>query len=88
MAMMRVMGEVIDGTVSVSSAVCRKPFSTARNPAFATQEVKRIRDRAEQVLITRDDIKYVVAERLLKKDAQQLHWIRSTCSNSPPALTA
>jgi hypothetical protein len=31
MAMMRVMGEVIDGTRFRLSAVCRKPFSTARN---------------------------------------------------------
>jgi len=38
------------------------------------------------VLITRDDIKYVVAERLLKKDAQQLHWIREYLQQFTPCF--
>lgn len=76
MAMMRVMGEVIDGTRFRFICGVQEAIFDSTQLAFATQEVKRIRDRAEQVLITRDDIKYVVAERLLKKDAQQLHWIR------------
>lgn len=55
------------GLDSASSVVFRSAIFDSTQLAFATQEVKRIRDRAEQVLITRDDIKYVVSERLLKK---------------------
>ncbi len=38
--------------------------------------LRRVKDRFEQVLIARDDIKYVVAQRLLKKTADQLTKIR------------
>lgn len=75
-AMMRVLGEVIDGTRFRFVCGVQEAIFDSAQLSFASQEVKRIRDRAEQVLITRDDIKYVVAERLLKKDAQQMAWIR------------
>lgn len=86
MAMMRVMGEVIDGTRFRFICGVQEAIFDSTQLAFATQEVKRIRDRAEQVLITRDDIKYVVAERLLKKDAQQLHWIREYLQQFTPSF--
>jgi predicted ATPase len=44
---------------------------------FAANELRRVKDRFEQVLITRKDIKFVVAERLLKKNAQQKKKIRA-----------
>ncbi len=44
---------------------------------FAANELRRVKDRFEQVLITRKDIKFVVAERLLKKTAQQKEKIRN-----------
>ncbi|SHG84871.1 hypothetical protein SAMN05216361_3086 [Marisediminitalea aggregata] len=75
-AMMRVLGEVIDGTRFRFICGVQEAIFDSAQLSFASQEVKRIRDRAEQVLITRDDIKYVVAERLLKKNAQQMAWIR------------
>ena len=75
-AMMRVLGEVIDGTRFRFVCGVQEAIFDSTQLAFASQEVKRIRDRAEQVLITRDDIKYVVAERLLKKNSQQMAWIR------------
>lgn len=75
-AMMRVLGEVIDGTRFRFVCGVQEAIFDSTQLSFASQEVKRIRDRAEQVLITRDDIKYVVAERLLKKNAQQMAWIR------------
>lgn len=75
-AMMRVLGEVIDGTRFRFVCGVQEAIFDSAQLSFASQEVKRIRDRAEQVLITRDDIKYVVAERLLKKNAQQMAWIR------------
>lgn len=44
--------------------------------AFAADSVRRVKDRFEQVLIARKDVKYVVSERLLKKNADQLARIR------------
>jgi len=38
---------------------------------FVASSLQRVRDRFEQVLIARTDVKYVVAERLLKKTADQ-----------------
>jgi hypothetical protein len=38
---------------------------------FVANSLRRVKDRFEQILITRQDIKFVVAERLLKKNAQQ-----------------
>jgi hypothetical protein len=43
---------------------------------FAANELRRVKDRFEQVLITRKDIKFVVSERLLKKTAKQKQIIR------------
>ncbi len=44
--------------------------------AFAADAIRRVKDRFEQMLIARKDVKYVVAERLLKKTAEQLVKIR------------
>lgn len=44
--------------------------------AFVAESIRRVKDRFEQVLIARKDIKFVVAERLLKKDLQQEAMIR------------
>ncbi|MFC1776117.1 DUF6079 family protein [Pseudomonadota bacterium] len=44
---------------------------------FISDRVRRVKDRFEQVFIARNDIKYVVAERLLKKTADQQANIRA-----------
>jgi predicted ATPase len=44
--------------------------------AFAADSVRRVKDRFEQVLIARSDVKFVVAERLLKKNIEQQAKIR------------
>jgi len=43
---------------------------------FASDRIRRVKDRFEQVFIARNDIKYVVSERLLKKSADQQAKIR------------
>ncbi len=43
---------------------------------FVADSIRRVQDRFEQVLIARRDVKYVVAERLLRKSADQQAWIR------------
>ncbi|MDY7029178.1 MAG: DUF6079 family protein, partial [Spirochaetota bacterium] len=43
---------------------------------FVANSLKRVKDRFSQILIVRDDIKYVVAHRLLQKSAEQKSLIR------------
>jgi hypothetical protein len=44
--------------------------------AFAAGSIRRVKDRFEQIRIARNDVKFVVAERLLKKTAEQQAKIR------------
>ncbi|NLD05176.1 MAG: ATP-binding protein [Synergistaceae bacterium] len=44
--------------------------------AFVADSIRRVKDRFEQILIARNDVKFVVAERLLKKTAEQQVKIR------------
>ncbi|AKB32606.1 hypothetical protein MSSIH_1916 [Methanosarcina siciliae HI350] len=44
--------------------------------AFVADSIRRVKDRFEQILIVRSDVKFVVAERLLKKNAEQQAKIR------------
>ena len=44
--------------------------------SFVADSIRRVRDRFEQVLIARKDVKFVVAERLLKKTGEQQTKIR------------
>lgn len=44
--------------------------------AFVADSIRRVKDRFEQVLIARSDVKFVVAERLLKKTTEQQAQIR------------
>jgi hypothetical protein len=44
--------------------------------SFVADSIRRVKDRFEQLLIARKDVKFVVAERLLKKTGEQLARIR------------
>ncbi len=44
--------------------------------SFVADSIRRVKDRFEQILIARKDVKFVVSERLLKKSAEQLAKIR------------
>ena len=44
--------------------------------SFVADSIRRVKDRFEQVLIARNDIKFVVAERLLRKTGEQQTRIR------------
>ncbi|MDD8046955.1 MAG: DUF6079 family protein, partial [Verrucomicrobiota bacterium] len=43
---------------------------------FVSDSIRRVKDRFEQILIARSDVKFVVAERLLKKTTEQQAKIR------------
>ncbi len=51
---------------------------------FVADSVRRVKDRYEQVRIAREDVAYVVAERLLRKDARQRGWIREHLQRFTP----
>ena len=44
--------------------------------SFVADSIRRVKDRFEQILIARKDVKFVVAERLLKKTAEQQAQVR------------
>ena len=44
--------------------------------AFVADDLRRVKDRFEQVLIAKSDVKFVVAERLLRKSADQQAQVR------------
>jgi len=44
--------------------------------SFVADSIRRVKDRFEQILIARKDVKFVVAERLLKKTGEQQAKIR------------
>jgi hypothetical protein len=56
------------------------------NPRFASagDNVRRVRDRFEQARISREDIEFVVQERLLKKDGAQRDQIRDHLQKFTP----
>lgn len=58
------------------------------NPRFASASdaIRRVRDRFEQVRISREDVAYVVQERLLRKDAAQKAAIRQQLERFTPAF--
>ena len=69
---LRELGEVIALTpLRLLAGVQETLFDNPRF-GFVADQVRRVRDRFEQVRIAREDIAYVVAERLLRKDDTQL----------------
>lgn len=55
---------------------------------FVADTVRRVRDRFEQVRITRTDVAYVVTERLLRKTAEQRGWIHRYLERFAPLYPA
>lgn len=56
------------------------------NPVFAfvSDSVRRVQERFEQVLIARNDVRFVVANRLLRKNAEQQSRIREHLTKFAP----
>ncbi len=55
---------------------------------FVADSVRRVKDRFEQVRIAREDVAYVVAERLLRKNAQQKGQVREHLQRFTPLYGA
>jgi len=73
---LREVGEVCkDLRFRFMAGVQEAIFESARF-AFVADSIRRVKDRFEQILIARKDVKFVVAERLLKKTGEQQAKIR------------
>jgi hypothetical protein len=76
LSFLRELGEVCKGSrFRFIAGVQESLFDNSRFQ-FVADTLRRVKDRFEQVRIARDDVAYVVAERLLKKDAKQQALIR------------
>jgi len=76
LSFLRELGEVCKGTrFRFISGVQESLFDNPRFQ-FVADTLRRVKDRFEQVRIAREDVAYVVAERLLKKDARQQALVR------------
>jgi energy-coupling factor transporter ATP-binding protein EcfA2 len=69
---LRELGEVTAATPFRFIAGVQETLFDNPRFAFVAEQLRRVRDRFEQVRIAREDIAYVVAERLLSKSDEQL----------------
>ena len=73
---LRVLGEICkDLRFRFMAGVQEAIFDSPRF-SFVADSIRRVKDRFEQILIARKDVKFVVAERLLKKTGEQQARIR------------
>ncbi|MBW7865069.1 MAG: ATP-binding protein [Candidatus Hydrogenedentes bacterium] len=73
---LREIGEVCKGLKFRFIAGVQEAIFDSPRFSFVADSIRRVKDRFEQILIAREDVKYVVAERLLKKTAEQQMKIR------------
>ena len=76
LSFLREVGEVCKDLRFRFIAGVQEAIFDSQRFAFASDSIRRVKDRFEQVLIARNDVKFVVAERLLKKTAEQQAKIR------------
>ena len=51
---------------------------------FVASSLRRVKDRFQQIRIVKEDVSYVVSQRLLKKDGKQKAWIRNHLEKFTP----
>lgn len=84
LSFLREVGEVCKGTrFRFLSGVQETLFDNPRFQ-FVADTLRRVKDRFEQVRIAREDVAFVVSQRLLKKSAEQQGRIRSHLEQFAP----
>lgn len=73
---MREIGEICNNTRFRFIAGVQEMLFDNPTFQFVAEQLRRVRERFEQVSIVREDLAYVVSERLLKKDERQKALIR------------
>ena len=81
---LREVGEVCKSTRFRFTAGVQETLFDNPRFQFVADTVRRVKDRFEQVRIAREDVAFVVAERLLKKDAKQQGRIREHLTKFAP----
>ncbi len=76
LSFLRELGEVCKGSRFRFIAGVQESLFDNPRFQFVSDTLRRVKDRFEQVRIARDDVAFVVAERLLKKNAKQQSMIR------------
>ncbi len=74
--LLRQVGEVCDGTRFKIIFGVQELLYRSTSLQFAATMLGKVEDRFEDLIINKDDVAYVVKERLLKKDAHQKQAIR------------
>ncbi len=69
---LRELGEIVELTSFRFIAGVQETLFDSPRFSFVADQLRRVRDRFEQVRIAREDISYVVSERLLKKNDEQI----------------
>ena len=76
LSFLREIGEICKNTRFRFIAGVQEAIFDSASFEFVTDSLRRIRDRFVQVLLAQQDLKFVIAERLLKKTADQQQKIR------------
>jgi len=84
LSFLRELGEVCKGSRFRFFAGVQESLFDNPRFQFVTDTLRRVKDRFEQVRIARDDVAFVVAERILKKDAKQQALIREHLQQFAP----
>jgi len=84
LSFLRELGEVCKGSRFRFIAGVQESLFDNPRFQFVADTLRRVKDRFEQVRIARDDVAFVVAERLLKKDARQQSLIREHLKQFAP----
>jgi hypothetical protein len=84
LSFLRELGEVCKGSRFRFIAGVQESLFDNPRFQFVADTLRRVKDRFEQVRIARDDVAFVVAERLLKKDAKQQALIREHLKQFAP----
>lgn len=84
LSFLRELGEICKGTRFRFIAGVQETLFDNPRFQFVADTVRRVKDRFEQVRIAREDVAFVVSERLLRKDASQQARIREHLSRFAP----
>ncbi len=81
---LRELGEVCRNTRFRFVAGVQESLFDSPRFQFVAETLRRVKDRFEQIRIAREDVAYVVSQRLLKKDARQQALIREHLERFAP----
>ena len=85
---LRELGEICQSTRFRFIAGVQESLFDSGRFQFVAASLRRVRDRFEQVRIARQDVAYVVSQRLLKKTPKQRGWIREHLEGFAPLYGA